>query len=190
MRMQYRTLDNGAWQLLHPAFGWIDERKITPDSRPWRPFEQVTPRNPADAAYAYEFADGETFWANSHYLVFRREFHTDGTIICIHLSLRTVENDTRHDWRDFQRVKNELCGEDWEAIELYPAESRVVDTANQFHLWCYPYTLPIGFPVGARVGADEAARVGATQRPEARRGAPRPGSIITGGRLVDLESSR
>jgi hypothetical protein len=40
-----------------------------------------------------------------------------------------------HDWRDLQRIKNELVGPECEAVELYPAESRLVDTANQYHLW-------------------------------------------------------
>lgn len=41
-------------------------------------------------------------------------------------------------WRDFQRIKNELVGPECEAVELFPAESRLVDTSNQYHLWVYP----------------------------------------------------
>ncbi len=40
-------------------------------------------------------------------------------------------------WRILQHVKNTLVGESHEAVELYPAESRLVDTANQYHLWCF-----------------------------------------------------
>jgi hypothetical protein len=39
------------------------------------------------------------------------------------------------DWRDLQRIKNEIVGPEHEAVELYPAESRLVDTSNQYHLW-------------------------------------------------------
>lgn len=39
------------------------------------------------------------------------------------------------DWRDLQRVKNELAGPEHEAVEMFPAESRLVDSADQFHLW-------------------------------------------------------
>jgi len=28
-----------------------------------------------------------------------------------------------------------IVGEEHEAFEVYPAESRLVDTANQYHLW-------------------------------------------------------
>jgi hypothetical protein len=61
---------------------------------------------------------------------------------------------TRHDgaqctnWRDFQHIKNELVGPENEAIELFPAESRLVDAANQYHLWVMAdphYRFPVGF---------------------------------------------
>jgi hypothetical protein len=37
--------------------------------------------------------------------------------------------------KDFQQIKNELMGPECEAVELYPAESRLVDTRNEYHLW-------------------------------------------------------
>ena len=40
------------------------------------------------------------------------------------------------DWRHFQQIKNELVGEECEAVELYPAESRLVDSSNKYHLFC------------------------------------------------------
>lgn len=63
----------------------------------------------------------------------------------IHLSIKDHEKSARHDWRDFQRIKNELCGPEFEAIEIYPAESRLVDTANQYHLFVFNRTIPFGF---------------------------------------------
>jgi hypothetical protein len=63
-------------------------------------------------------------------------------------------NISRHDgaactcWREFQKIKNELVGPEFEAIELFPAESRLVDTANQYHLWVYAdpkFRFPVGF---------------------------------------------
>lgn len=42
------------------------------------------------------------------------------------------------DWRHFQRIKNELVGPECEGVEIYPAESRLVDTSNKFHIWCFP----------------------------------------------------
>ena len=53
----------------------------------------------------------------------------------VHLSIKSHDRKPVLDWRDKLRIKNELCGEDAEAVELYPAMNRVVDMANQFHLW-------------------------------------------------------
>jgi hypothetical protein len=52
-----------------------------------------------------------------------------------------------HDWRDLQRIKNELCGPEREGLELYPAESRLVDTNNQYHLFVLPEgtQIPLGY---------------------------------------------
>ena len=46
-----------------------------------------------------------------------------------------------HDWRHFQQIKNELVGSEVEALEIYPAESRLHDAVNQYHLFCLPKEL-------------------------------------------------
>lgn len=68
-------------------------------------------------------------------------------VVITHLSIKRVDKTATHDWRDLQRIKNELCGPEREAVEVYPAESRLVDTSDQYHLWVYPegYTVPMGF---------------------------------------------
>ena len=65
----------------------------------------------------------------------------------IHLSIKRNDREPVHDWRHLQRIKNEIVGPTHEAIELYPSEARLVDTANQYHLWAFaePGLL---FPVG------------------------------------------
>ena len=76
-----------------------------------------------------------------------------------------------HDWRDFQRIKNELIGEEYEGVELYPAESRRVDTANQYHIWVaknIEFRFPFGFNervVDDGKGEFAANQVGGKQRP-------------------------
>lgn len=64
-----------------------------------------------------------------------------------HLSIKRIDRLPIHDWRDLQHIKNELCGDESEAVEIYPAESRRVDSANQYHLWVFPrgYRIPFGF---------------------------------------------
>ena len=66
----------------------------------------------------------------------------------VHLSVRRRDRRPVHDWRDLQRIKNELLGPEHEAVELYPAESRRVDLANQYHLWALDdpsFQWPVGF---------------------------------------------
>lgn len=106
------------------------------DTEVWTPFER-----------AVVYRDGETvedadpLYRNSIYTVIVHS-PNDKTK---YLSIKANDRRWRHDWRHLQRIKNELCGPEWEAVELYPAESRLVDEANQFHLWCFDYRLPIGF---------------------------------------------
>ena len=57
---------------------------------------------------------------------------------CLHLNIRRRDGGMFKDWRHFQQIKNEIAGPEREAIELYPAESRKVDTTNKWHLWVLP----------------------------------------------------
>lgn len=83
-----------------------------------------------------------------------------------HLSIKRHDREPMNDWRVMQRIKTEIAGPEAEGMELYPAESRVVDTANQYHLWvtigCGP--LPFGFMTGARTDNESG---GSAQRPGA-----------------------
>lgn len=63
-------------------------------------------------------------------------------------------------WADMQRIKNELVGEDRTAIEVFPAESDLIDQANCYHLWVLPegFKIPFGlhfkgWSAGIRGGA-------------------------------------
>lgn len=48
-----------------------------------------------------------------------------------HLSIRSE----RRFWREYQQIKNQLVGPENEGVELFPAQSRVTDLADQYHLW-------------------------------------------------------
>lgn len=87
-----------------------------------------------------------------------------------HLSIKRLDNDPARDWRDLQAIKNALAGEEVEAIEIYPAESRLCDSSNRTHLWAF-HTLSGAnlpkFPVGwnMRVVSDTALTEMDGQRP-------------------------
>jgi len=67
----------------------------------------------------------------------------------MHLSIKAHDRRCVHDWRDMQRIKNELAGTMSEGVELFPAESRLMDEANQFHIYCLHPSVD-GFPFGQR----------------------------------------
>ena len=69
------------------------------------------------------------------------------------LSICRLDREAIHNWRDLQTIKNLLVGMDCYGYEVYPAEDQLVDTANQYHLWCLPNGthLPFGFHEGRRV---------------------------------------
>lgn len=84
-----------------------------------------------------------------------------------HLSIKRRDKKPIHDWRALQRIKNELIGEEFEAIEIYPRESELIDEANQYHLWVMSMgrISPVGFRHGRMTCTpEEAALVGARQR--------------------------
>ena len=82
-------------------------------------------------------------YVNNHYSVQTMELPNGIT----YLSIKRLKKEARHDWRELWRIKNELTSENREAIELYPAASRVVDTSNQYHLWVMPdgWWVPLGW---------------------------------------------
>ena len=104
--------------------------------------------------YYHEMYDCET-WRNDIYQVdvFRgskadwlvHEKSWKGNVT--YLSLKRRDKKSVHDWRHLQTIKNELVGEDFEAFEIYPSEKRLIDTANQYHLFVMPkgHRIPVGW---------------------------------------------
>lgn len=102
-------------------------------------------------------------WLNDRYVVVVRRF-PDGAVQ--HLSVRRADRKPLRDWRDLQRIKNEIAGPHIEAVELFPDEDRLVDTANQYHLWCFPpgVRLQAGFTERSVLSERELPDIGARQR--------------------------
>ena len=107
--------------------------------------------------------DRPEYWESDIYQVIVRRwskdpvFGTGGGMIQI--GIHTHDCTARHDWREFQWIKNQIAGPECEAFELYPAESRLIDPSNYYTLWCFPALrrLKVGVDEGRRVlDADEA----------------------------------
>jgi hypothetical protein len=104
--------------------------------RRWDPWQvQKAPRK----------SNAELLYHNNRYHVFYAKFPNrdpEGPDV-IHLSIRNNDRSPVRDWRDLQRIKNELVGPEVEMVELFPRESQLVDTSNQFHLWGYAVDQPV-----------------------------------------------
>jgi hypothetical protein len=131
----------------------MKRKKTNWDDVRWTPFVEIDPPF-ADGAQGEQGAGpGQPRWmANSIYVVLvqaPRQVPPFGLVV--HLAITTHDQQPRHDWREMQRIKNEIVGESVEAVELFPSENRLVDNANWFHLFCFPRLqmqdgrLPFGF---------------------------------------------
>jgi len=60
----------------------------------------------------------------------------------IHLGVSLV-TDEEPSWRELQRIKNHFAGEDKQAVQIYPPEAEVTDRINMYHLWVFPFKLPV-----------------------------------------------
>ena len=83
------------------------------------------------------------------------------------LSFKRIDRKPVKDWRHVQNIKNDILGPECEAVEIYPAESRLTDTANQYHLWGFTdpeFRFPWGF-TSRQVFDDVGGIPGAVQRP-------------------------
>ena len=94
----------------------------------------------------------DEYWINNKYIV--KVYYPDNPTHQFPnnkftwLSFRNLKNTHgAHDWRYMQMIKNEICGHERTAVEVFPPMSKLVDTCNQFHLWVYPedYKLDFGY---------------------------------------------
>jgi hypothetical protein len=79
--------------------------------------------------YSVQFFERASDWGVIDHLLIRR--HDQGTVI---------------PWAHLQRIKDELMGPERVAVEVFPAQSQLVDDANCFHVWVLPegFQLPFG----------------------------------------------
>lgn len=142
--------------------------------RPWTPFnradvpsfDEADPKAIADierivehfkvtreeAIAQYREVEADDIFINSKYQVnIRRGPCTVdgiGETEMVHISIKRIDKRPVRDWRDLQRIKDELLGRNCEAVEVFPAQDRMVDTANQYHLWGIAnedFRFPFGF---------------------------------------------
>jgi len=64
-----------------------------------------------------------------------------------YLSIKRNDRLPIRNWQHLQQIKNDICGEESEGAELFPAMSRIADATNQYHIWVLPENekFPFGF---------------------------------------------
>ncbi|MGH9427340.1 MAG: DUF7694 domain-containing protein [Terriglobia bacterium] len=133
---------------------------------PWTKFEHnVYSIDPAQNAKMMETAMTDELLKNSRYTVNIRHLRDGWT----HLSVKRNDRSPLRDWRELQRIKNEVCGLEREAVEIFPAESRLVDTSNQYFLFVLDSgkSFPLGFQ--ERLVSDSTERARDDSSPVAQR---------------------
>ncbi|HGF7409603.1 TPA: hypothetical protein QFT53_000878 [Enterococcus faecium] len=90
-------------------------------------------------------AEMDRGYTDGSFAVLVRTVETEEYGPVLHAAIRNIEN-TDIPWREKQRIKNELFGEEREAIEFFPKMSELIDEANMYHLWVFPSNiqLPLG----------------------------------------------
>jgi hypothetical protein len=109
------------------------------------------------------YDDCAEVFLNSRYKVAK---YDDGEII--HLSIKRLDGQALQDWRELQRIKNELLGVEAEAVQLHPAESRLLDMCDQVHLWALRERR-FAFGFEERIVSEGTVLLGQTQRPFERK---------------------
>ena len=124
--------------------------------RHWKPLVEISPAEFKDPPpelvaltmkhYSMDEATARDFLETDHYMnryyvneIYQVQVAPTGVNgDYLHLNIRRRDGGMIKDWRHFQQIKNEIAGPEREAVEIYPAESRKVDTSNKWHLWVLP----------------------------------------------------
>lgn len=54
------------------------------------------------------------------------------------LMIRRHDGQAHFPWTDLQKIKDQLVGEQREAVQVFPRKDEIVDSANMAHLWLVP----------------------------------------------------
>lgn len=82
---------------------------------------------------------------NNQFVVMIREVETDWGVMA-HAVIKSASDDDIP-WRDKQRIKNEIFGDECIAVEVFPKKSELVDHANLYHIWILPDGMELPFGI-------------------------------------------
>jgi len=159
----------------------------------WQPLHQTSPdilkqKNSAKVALVKsEFpmlSDDEIkhqircdeMWGNDRYTVTITHLDSRERDGYLEVGVHNHNRTTIMPWSHMQQIKNEIAGPEREAVMMYPAESRLVDTANEYWIYVYPIgeapmmagldrdgkevSVPVGMNLGRHVQYQDSSPLG------------------------------
>jgi hypothetical protein len=114
-------------------------RQKRPQRRAWQPLQRASVTR--DQYEQFDVPVPDRCYVNDLYSVFVHELPHD----VLHISFHRHNRAPVRDWRHFQQIKNEVAGPERVAVEVFPAESELVDAANEYHLFVWPRDVEFPF---------------------------------------------
>jgi hypothetical protein len=108
-------------------------KRNSQQQRRWQPLRPAVSANP-EIYDQFGMRLPDQAYVNDLYSVFVRELGHGA----LHISFHRHNRAAIRDWRHFQAIKNEVAGPERLAVEVFPPESQLTDTSNEYHLWVFP----------------------------------------------------
>jgi hypothetical protein len=135
------------------------KRKRATPPAVWEPLRPTGLEDPGAAREMFAAAGlagqmPDEWWGSTTYSVAVRRARVNGVrqprSELLHVTVHRRDRKAIRDWRHMQAIKNDVAGPDRVAVEIYPAERNLVDSANEYHLWVLPVgvELPFGLEPG------------------------------------------
>lgn len=100
---------------------------------PWNQFADITHSHPTRSAGEMRESGLDRVWQNHRYIVF---LHRNDRMWMgqswDRVMARRSDAEPMISWSDMQRIKNEIFGEEIEAIQFLPKQTKLVDQANLY----------------------------------------------------------
>lgn len=109
-----------------------------PDPSKWAPYDHWRMQSPRAPYPSWRY------WNSRYSITIRPEKQKLIRGTCWRMIIMRDDQSAHHDYRDYMRIKDDLFGPEYEAIELYPRRSRETDPSNAFVLFVFANRIPIG----------------------------------------------
>ena len=143
---------------LRSSDGYSDKpfRKVTQNDI----FDVTKYNQDSDTVDCFEYFKNKEHWTNGDYYAILDKDCNAKCFVGAHffghrvwyLRIGRIDHKPIRNWSVLQRIKNEIVGAEYEAVELYPAQSRLINYECCYHLWILaPHeaeTKPPRFPIG------------------------------------------